>query len=302
MHQLSKSRSDRRFGILCTVPGLIAVVALIIYPLFYNVVISFYRYNNITPTIYNGVDNYRWLLTDRFTDFYLSWKVSMVYSVSAAVITLVLGYCLALLLYKLPLSNRGFFRTVSILPWAAPLVISAFMWKWILARDIGILNYFLLQVGLIRENLSWLSDASLAVLSGIFVTVWRRTPFVMLLLIAGLESIDPQLYEASEVDGASGWQKFRLITLPLNRHQMVIAFVIVWMFTFRTPDVYFALTGGGPGKATYHAGVFLMDLIYRFLRFGRAGALGVFLFFTLALIASPILYYGIIKPSRSWDR
>lgn len=298
MRHLTKAQGDRRFGIFCTVPGLIAVCALIVYPLFFNVGVSFFKYNNITPTEFNGLANYQWLLTNRFSDFYLSWKVSFIYSVSSATLTLVLGYCLALLLYKLPASNRGAFRTASILPWAAPLVISAFMWKWILARDIGILNYILTQLGLVSENLPWLSDPILAVLSGIFATVWRRTPFAMLLLLAGLESIGTHLYEAAEVDGASGWQKFRFITLPLNRHQLVIAFVIVWMFTFRTPDVYFALTAGGPGKATYHAGVFLMDLIYQFLQFGRAGALGVFLFLTIALIASPILYYGIIKPGK----
>lgn len=286
--------SNTKFGVLCSVPGLIVLLALIFYPVAYNVVVSFLRYNNITPIKVSGLRNYTWLFSS--SDFYVSWKVSTVYSLGSASLALILGLILAHGLHRIN-KGKSLFRTLVVLPWAVPLIISGFMWKWILNEDIGVFNYLLSSFKLIDNNLPFLSDPSLAIMSGILATAFCHVPFITVLLLAGLENIPPDLYEVAETDGADYLQRFWHISLPLNKSQMIVAFVIIIMFTFRTPDVFFSLTYGGPGKYTYHIGLFLMDTIYRYVNFGHGAAIGLTLFITIIAFVVPVLYYGIVRRS-----
>jgi len=284
--------SNRTFGILCTIPGLVALVALIIYPVIYNIAVSLQRYNNILPTRWTGLGNFAWLI--RSSDFRIAWQVSFVYSVGSAALAFLIGLILAQNLNKIQIA-KGFFRTLIILPWAVPLILSGLMWKWIFDKDIGLLNYVLQSLGLVHANVPFLSSPDLALLSGIIATAYVHIPFVTILIHAGLQNIPLELYEAAEIDGADVFQRFTYITAPLNRTQMVFAFIIIWIFTFRTPDVFFSLTSGGPGKATYHAGLFLMDTIYRYLDFGHGAAIGVMMFLTIVAVVIPVVYFGIFR-------
>lgn len=292
------SLSKRTFGIICSIPGFAILIGLLFYPTIYNVYTSFLRYNNISPIVFNGIKNYEWIFTSSSSYFLLSWWVSTVYSVGSAGLAFVLALILAHSLHKVK-KGGSVFRTLSILPWATPLVISGLIWKWMLNKEIGIINHLLLSLKLINTNLGFLSAPNLAMLSGILTTAWYYVPFMTVLFLAGLESIPSDLYEAAQMDGADGLQRFWHVSLPLNRYQMLVGFLIVLMFTFRTPDAFFALTGGGPAKSTYHAGLFLMDMIYSYLDFGRAGAISVVLCLTVVGFTFPILYYGIIKRSTS---
>jgi len=179
-----------------------------------------------------------------------------------------------------------------------PLVLSGLMWKWILDANIGLVNYLLASLGLIRQNIPFLSQPTLALLSGILATAYVHVPFVTVLLHAGLKNIPTELYEVAEIDGADSIHKLLYLTLPLNRPQIVFSVVVIWMFTFRTPDVFFSLTGGGPGKATYHAGLYLMDLIYRFLDFGKGAAVGVLMFLTIIVVLVPSIYFSLLKREK----
>lgn len=282
--------SKSRFGVCCSVPGLAVLVALILYPIGYNVYISLLRYDHIRPIAYSGLENYRWAFSSPY--FYHSWKISGIYSVATTALTLAFGLILAHSLHKIT-KGKAVFRTLVMLPWAAPLIISGLMWRWMFSKDLGIINYFLLLLGLSHENIGFLINPILAMVSGILTTTWCYIPFMTVLLFAGLESIPPELYEVAEIDGADLLQRFRYLSLPLNKPQMLIACLIVWMFTFRTPDVFFALTGGGPAKFTYHAGLFLRDLIYQFLDFGRGATIGILLSLTIVGVGLPILLYAI---------
>jgi multiple sugar transport system permease protein len=288
-------RKSKRFGMLCTIPGLTVVACLIIYPVFFNFYASFLKYDNISPKRFIALGNYQSLLASEYSDFPLGLKISAIYSVSSATLSTLTGLILAQILYSIR-KGKGLFRTVALFSWGAPLVIASFIWKWIFSKDLGILNYLLSPF--IEQNVAWLTTRGLALLTGIVTTTWEYTPFAMVIILAGLESIDPGLLEAAIIDGAAYNQILWRIMMPLNRHQLVVAFTIIWMFTFRTPDVLFSLTSGGPGKNTYHLGILLADMIYRYVNFGNAGALGVLLFLTTAAIAAPLLYYGIIRPSR----
>lgn len=207
-------------------------------------------------------------------------------------LTLALGLIIAHSLHRIK-KGETVFRTLVILPWAAPLVISGLMWKWMLSKELGIINYLLLLLGLSHKNIGFLLNPTLAMVSGILTTTWCYIPFMTVLLFAGLESIPLELYEVAEIDGADLLQKFWYISLSLNKHQILIASLIVWMFTFRTPDVFVSLTGGGPAKFTYHAGLFLRDLIYQYLNFGRGGTISILLFLTIMVPVLPILFYAI---------
>lgn len=284
--------SDRVFGILCTVPGLIALVALVGYPILYSIVVSFLRYNNIQPNKFIGLNNYQWFFSS--SDFLISWKVSAIYSLGSAGLAFLVGMILAHALKRITF-GKGFFRTLIILPWAMPLILSGLVWKWMFNQDIGIVNFFLSLFHLTDTNIPWLIDSNLALLSGIIATAYVYIPFTTVLINAGLQNISPELYEAAEIDGADEIQKFWHITVHLNKPQMIFAFIIVWMFTFRTPDVFFSLTKGGPGKATYHAGLYLMDSIYRYLNFGHGAVIGIILAFSVAIVVGPIVLYLVRK-------
>jgi multiple sugar transport system permease protein len=293
--QSTRRISNSTFGMLCTVPGLVVLVALVLYPVAYNVVISLMRYNNILPTKFIGLRNYLGQFTS--ADFLVSWKVSFIYSVGCSALTLLVGLLLAHALNRIRRLG-AFFRTLVILPWSVPLVLAGLMWKWILDANIGLVNYLLASLGLIRHNIVFLSDPTMALVSGIIATAYVHIPFVTVLLHAGLKNIPPELYEVSEIDGADSMHKLWYLTLPLNKPQIVFSVVVIWMFTFRTPDVFFSLTGGGPGKATYHAGLYLMQLIYRFLDFGKGATVGVLMFLTIIVVILPTIYLTLMKKER----
>lgn len=290
-----KRLSNSGFGMICTVPGLLVLIALVFYPVVYNIVVSLMRYNNIVAPKFIGLKNYLGQFTS--ADFLVSWRVSLIYSVGSSLLTLVVGLLLAHALNRINRA-RAFFRTLVILPWSVPLVLSGLMWKWILDANIGLVNYLLASLGLIRANIPFLSQPALALFSGILATAYVHVPFVTVLLHAGLKNIPTELYEVAEIDGADSIHKLLYLTLPLNRPQIVFSVVVIWMFTFRTPDVFFSLTGGGPGKATYHAGLYLMYLIYRFLDFGKGAAVGVLMFLTIIVVLVPSIYFSLLKREK----
>lgn len=284
--------TNAKFGMACSIPGLTALIALVIYPIFYNFYVSFLRYNNITPIKFNGFENYVWLFSS--SDFYQSLKVSIIYSLGSTTFAFILGLILTCSLRRIK-KARTLSRTLTVLPWAIPLIVSAFMWKWILNRETGVLNFILSSFNLVDNKVSFISDPTLAMISGILATSYRYVPFIVVYLLAGLESIPLDLYEAAKVDGADHLQQFWYISVPLIKGQMIFSFTLVMMFTLRIPDIFFGLTMGGPGKATYHLGLFLRDTIYKYLNFGHGATIGVILFVIIISFAFPLLYRAVIK-------
>lgn len=280
--------SDKLFGVLCTIPGLIALLCLVGYPIGYNIIVSMHRYVFTGPNKFIGLNNYTSIV--RSSDFFIGWTVSGLYSIGSAGLALLVGLVLAHALKRIKV-GKTLFRTLVILPWAVPAVLSGIMWKWIFGQNLGVINYILSTLGLIEENVPFLTTGPLALTVAIVATAYIYIPFVTILIHAGLQSISQELYEVSSIDGADEFQKFWYITLPLNKFQMIFSFIIVWMFSFRTPDVIFSLTGGGPGKATYHGGLFLMDQIYRFIKYGKGAAIGVLLTLSVIIVVTPVLLY-----------
>lgn len=279
------------FGILCSVPGLLVLLAFIAYPLVYNVVISFMEYK-YTMGGYVGLENYRQVVSSR--DFKIGWKVAFYYSIGSSVLAFIISVIIAEALRRIK-RFKTFFRTLVILPWSVPLVLSGIIFKWMFDGQIGIVNYVLRALGITSSNIAFLYDPEWAMATAIIGTAYVYIPFMAVLIHAAMESIPGEIYEAAAIDGADEMQKFGYVTLPLIRGQMLIAFFIVWMFTFRTPDLIYSLTDGGPGKATFHAGLYLRRVIYSYLNFGQGAAIGVLMFITVTAIMGPILYFVFMR-------
>lgn len=262
--------SDAKFGFLLSFPALILVFLLIIYPLFHLLHISFLRYDNYNPVIFWGLNNFRFIFVDDV--FWKSLENTFVYCTAVTGLTLFTGLIMAHSLNRL-IRGSTFFRTLFILPWALPLVISGLIFQWIFDPTYGPLNYVTRALGLGSYNV--LVDPATAKIAVILCDCWTRIPFMTVIILAGLQSISEDLYSAAKVDGADSLSIFRYISLPLNKRAMLFGVFIVLLFSSRTVDIIYALTGGGPAKATYTMGNYLWENLFLNLDFGVTAAISV---------------------------
>lgn len=279
--------SDRWYGFLLNLPGLVIVLLWVLFPALLLVYTSFLRYDNINPVIFAGVGNYVALFNHRL--FWLSLGKVAVFCVGTTSLTLFGGMALALSMVRI---TRGswFFRSLMILPWAVPAVISGIIWKWMFSPDFGVISDLLMKVGLIETPLSIYGNFDLAMAGIIVADSWTRIPFMGIILLAALLSVSPELYEAAKVDGAGTLSRFAFITLPLIKGPAMVGLLITTMFSFRTIDIIIPITAGGPGRATYVFGYYIWDQIIKTLNFGMAAAGGMVLFFITSLIAAIFVY------------
>ena len=175
--------------------------------------------------------------------------------------------------------------TVFLLPWMTSGVVSSVMWSWIYNDLYGVLNDLLVRMNLISQPISWLGNASTALFACTVVDIWALTPFGILILTAGLKSIPGPLYEAAKVDGAGTLLCFRYITLPLLIPSILMVILIRTIFAIRAFDIFYVLTGGGPGKSTTVAGLAIYNYAWKMLKFGRASAFSVIIIFITLAIA-----------------
>jgi ABC-type sugar transport system permease subunit len=209
----------------------------------------------------------------------------------AATVTLEIGagLLLALALDRLA-PARGLIRTAVLLPWAIPTVVAALVWRFIFESPAGLASAALVRLGMAPPR--WFADAVAAWIPLVLADVWKTTPFVALLLLAGLQNIDRSLHDAAAIDGAGPWQQFRQITLPLLAPVLLVAFLFRTLDAFRVFDVVYVMTGGGPGTATESIAMYTFTMIMQNLRFGFGSALSVIIFgvaFVFALAAIRLL-------------
>jgi multiple sugar transport system permease protein len=273
----------------------VALVALaFVYPLGYTLDTSFHdvRIGNVVgggaPWV--GLENWHEVLGD--SRFQHALLVSAIYTTASIGIAFVVAFGLALLLAE-PFPGSGAMRALLLLGWVLPTVVSANVWRWMLDGDYGVLNFVLENAGLIDGPQFWLTDPGTALVGAILVTVWITVPFDLVLLIAGLQAIPRHLHEAAASDGATAWQRFRHITLPLMRPVSLVVILLSFIYTFRTFDNIYVLTRGGPGDATSIVPVYAYQETFRFFRFGE-GAVAT----SVLLVISLVLCLGYFALSR----
>lgn len=255
------------------VPSLVPIVVLSVYPLLRGIWLGFTDARaglNVT-TAFNGLENYRELLGDGM--FLSSFRIGLVWALSVTVIQFVLAMGLALLL-DLKLRGRWLARTLAVVPWAMPPVVVGIMWSLVYRPDAGLLNEVLYRLGLQEVGINWLGQFSTALPAVIVVGVWAGLPVTTIVLLAALQGIPRDLYEAGAVDGTSGWARFRYLTLPQLRGVIVAITTLNFVWNFNSFDLVYVLTRGGPGGRTMLPMLFAYEEAFRYGNFGYAAALG----------------------------
>lgn len=243
------------------------------WPLIQTAYLSFTDTNLVFRTsAFTGLDNYALLVNDG--QFWNSVSLTLLYTVGTVAGELVLGLLLALLLNE-RLPGRRLGRTTLLVPWAISAVLAGIIWK-ILFWDVGgPINDVLLRLGLIHQRLSWLAEPQLAWVAVLASSIWKNTPFAALLLLAGLQTISPELYEAARVDGAGALARFRYVTLPLLLPVTLVVLIFRTMEALRAFDLIYGLTQGGPGTATQILSYYAFQNMFLFAKGGYGATLSV---------------------------
>lgn len=278
-----KPFSLRSAPYLFLLPNMAIFGLFTIWPAINGFNISMYSSSNGRTFAYEGLGNYQTILSD--TEFWgIVWQ-TVVYAVAFVLLSVVLGTLLAVLVEQ-QRRGRSFFRAVFFIPVLISPVVAGLVWNWMLERQGGIVNAFLGLFGV--APVPWLVEGPLAMLSVIVVGTWMQVGFYMLILLAGLQSIDPSLYEAAQLDGASRWKQFTNVTLPLLQPSILVVVVLATIHGFQAFDFIYTLTGGGPVGAT----TLIVQYIYENgfvspIRYGLASAGSVLLFiviFTITIV------------------
>ncbi len=288
----SRRLFERVYPFGSVLPALLVIVLFTIYPLFYAVRSSFFQYVLTKPNAHPfvGLKNF----TDAITSYY--FKTAMLntglYTVAAVLGVMVFGVLVALLL-NTRMRSVNLLKIIILLPWAIPAVVAGLMWKWILNSDFGIFSGVLYAVGAIQTYIPFLADPTLAKLSLVLAHIWKEGPLAAIFVLAGLQLIPDEFYEAARIDGGGGLTVFRFITLPLLRPILLVVLVYETMTAILTFDIVYVLTGGGPADSTSLISWFAYAEIFKFLNLGAGIALSIVIaLITLILI---ILYMRALR-------
>jgi len=290
------SRQQRRDRLIFLVPSMTVLAVILFYPLAYSLGLSFYNYYLPVPrTTFVGLDNFRFILGD--DAFWEALGVTARFTGAAVTIEVVLGIAVALLLdARIPC--RRFVTTVVLLPMAITPAVAGLLMRWMFESNWGLVNYFLGLVGV--RGPGWTGDPVWALWSIVLADVWQNTPFVILVVYAGLQSVPVEPLEAAMVDGASRAQTLAHIVFPFLRPLVLFVLIIRSMDAFRIFDQVFVMTGGGPGTTTQTITFYNYVMAFRQLRMGRASALGVITLLILSLVISAWIYLLYRREKGEW--
>lgn len=268
---------DPERGYRFVAPALLLLALVTVYPLGHVLCLSFQQRLLIFDiSRFVGMANFVFLLGD---DRFWNALGNTVYFTAASVtLEILLGLAVALLLTR-PFRMRGLIRSLVLIPWALPTVVSAKMWEWIFNTDFGILNY------LLGAKINWLGDPHWALNAAVMVDVWKTTPFVAILLMAGLQVIPRDLYQAARIDGAGAWRVFTGITLPLLKPTILVVLLFRTLDAFRVFDAIYVLTGGGPANTTETLSIYAYKVFFQTLQFGYGSTLAVVIFLCVGCLS-----------------
>ncbi len=267
---------ERHIAYILILPTVIGIVLINLYPIAYAVVISLQKnmLSSASPQ-FIGLENYLRVLTD--PEMWNSFRISIIFTVASVGLSFLIGLILALLLNR-PLPGRALIRSLFIVPWAIPAFVAALTWSWMYNDQFGIFSALLGQAGVTNPPV-WL-DSDHALWSLIVVMVWKSFPFQLVVLLAGLQSIPHELYEAAAMDGAPVWRRFYAITLPLLRPVTMVSLLLATINAFQYFAIPWILTGGGPSNATNVIAIAIYNIAFASgdLGYGSAAAILMFLF------------------------
>lgn len=264
---------DRWLKWVLLAPALFTIIAITVYPLLYSFYMSFQSYNIINPPRFVGLTNYERVLTD--DRFWASVGVTFSFAIPEFILELVIGFGLALLIHR-DIVGKGFIRSVILMPLMLTPVVVGLNWRVMFNYDFGIVNWLIGLVGIARVD--WVNDATTALPALIVLEMWRVTSFDMLVFSAGLSALPEEPFEAAEIDGASSWQKLLYLILPMLRPLFTVVALFRSYELLRVFDPVYALTGGGPGRATETISFQIFNRLFEGWQVGFASATSYVLF------------------------
>ena len=293
MKRLKISR-ETKSGYLFILPLVIILAVFLAYPILKAALMSVQYWKMTKPSpdghYFVGVENYVNVFQDEF--FWNSARVTVLYMVVTVAFRFILGFGAAL-----PLNTKfrgcGLARALIIIPWAVPEVVACLVWILMYDKDYGIINSMLTGMGVLSGNVGWLLDKNVALPAAMAVNIWKGFPFVAIMLLAGLQGIDQEMYEAATVDGATRLQKLRYITWPSLKPVSMVVFLLLIIWTLKDYAIAYLLAKGGPARATEILTIFVQQTAFKYFDFGKASAVGM-----LMLLASCIftgLYFRALN-------
>jgi len=282
-----RSRFDQsrvRLGYVLLLPALLFITVVLVLPILQTIHMSSYvfRLNEPAAARFVGLRNYFLLFEDQ--RFLSSIATTVVFITGTTGGVLILGLTIALVM-NLEFRGRGIVRSALLIPWVMPRIIVAKTWAWIFNGIYGLANALLVPLGILGSNLSWLNMKPHAMIAVQIAYIWCNTPFAGLLLLAGLQSIDAELYEAAKIDGASVLQRFAAITLPALRPTIAITLIFTLLGAFKSFDLIFGMTQGGPMQSTETMMMYAYSVLFGFLRFGYGSSIVVMIVILTSIVS-----------------
>ena len=285
------AKARERLAWILVAPSIIVVALVALYPLLQSFRLSFTnaRFGSPRPEVFVGFDNYVRLFNDNV--FLAALQHTVVFTVASVAVETVLGIAIALIINS-NFQGRGVVRTSMLIPWAIPTVISSQLWRFMYNQDNGVINDLLVnRLRILDQPVAWIANPTTSLPAIIAVDVWKTTPFMALLLLAGLQIIPGDVYEAATVDGANKWQQFWQITLPLLRPALLVALIFRTLDAFRVFDVIFVMKG--TALDTISLAIYARQTMIDEQYLGRGAAASVLIFLCIALLV--IIYTRLVR-------
>lgn len=291
-------KSLNRFILLSLLPTLFLVLAFTYYPFFKGIVMAFqdYKLFNLKHIHYVGLDNFKAAFKD--VNFLTAFSNTAYWVFVSLILQFLFGLILALMLNK-PFKGRGLYQGLAFYSWALSGFIIGMIWKWLYNSQIGVINDLLLKIGIIHERIGFLSDPKWAMKAIIVTNVWYGIAFFAIMILAALQSIPAELYDASSIDGANGFRRLMNITLPYIMPTILTTTLLRAIWIFNDPTIIYGMTNGGPAGSTHILSSFMLDKIIYGRDYGAASAVGVIMIVVLLLYT--LFFLAVTKSEKVGD-
>jgi multiple sugar transport system permease protein len=288
---LSRRLLDQNLGVILLLPSALTFLVLLVFPLGYGIYTSFLQRHVLDPEgVWVGLANYAWLFGN--AEFWQSLAISSLWAGATVGLQILLGTAVALILHQ-PFKGRSLVRGLVLFPYMMPVVSVILVWMLLYNALYGVLNWLLVQVGIVDAPVAWLSQPGSAFWSVVFVGVWKYFPFVVVIVLARLQVISQDLYEAARIDGAGAVARFLDITLHQIKDVLLVVALLRTIFMFNNFEIVFLLTGGGPLRSTMTLPILVYEQAFGLYDMGRGSAIAVVMF--LILIAVMAIYFAFLR-------
>jgi multiple sugar transport system permease protein len=288
---LSRRLLDQNLGVILLLPSALTFLVLLVFPLGYGIYTSFLQRHVLDPEgVWVGLANYAWLFGN--AEFWQSLAISSLWAGATVGLQILLGTAVALILHQ-PFKGRSLVRGLVLFPYMMPVVSVILVWMLLYNALYGVLNWLLVQVGIVDAPVAWLSQPGSAFWSVVFVGVWKYFPFVVVIVLARLQVIPQDLYEAARIDGAGAVSRFLDITLHQIKDVLLVVALLRTIFMFNNFEIVFLLTGGGPLRSTMTLPILVYEQAFGLYDMGRGSAIAVVMF--LILIAVMAIYFAFLR-------